>query len=315
MFSARQGFGSAGFSGPAIVTGGTSYVDGAYTVRVFNSDDNLTISGNELNFDYFMVGAGGPGVFNIDPSVFYGGSSGGQNKNGTTVLSPGTYSITIGQMASTSPTLRQTVFSSVQTALGGSGSTTLKGADGFNGFLGGNGYSSGTTKSGGGGAGDGQSGAATTSIVSGNGGDGVTTNVSGVTSSTTSITIGAGSKTFTVASGLWWQSGMAVQVYYNGTNYMWGKVTSYSGTTLVINVFKFVGSGTRTSWTIRRAFGGGGAGNTTGAGSGYLGYGGGGGGAGINSAAAPNSGGGAIGNDNTDGAAGIVMIRYLTPTP
>lgn len=70
------------------------------------------------------------------------------------------------------------------------------------------------------------------------------------TTSTTSNSIATGSKTFTVAS-----SGLDISVgdgalAQSGTMAMFGLVTSYSGTTLVINVSQTVGSGTLASWTI-----------------------------------------------------------------
>jgi len=67
--------------------------------------------------------------------------------------------------------------------------------------------------------------------------------------STTSNTIGTGTKTFTVASGLniTAQDGVTAS---SGPNQLIGLVTSYSGTTLVINVLQTIGSGTYTAWSI-----------------------------------------------------------------
>lgn len=67
--------------------------------------------------------------------------------------------------------------------------------------------------------------------------------------STTSNTIGLGTITFTVAAGL----NIAVNNYgtaTSGTNSMSGLVVSYSGTTLVMNMTTFVGSGTYATWVI-----------------------------------------------------------------
>jgi hypothetical protein len=69
------------------------------------------------------------------------------------------------------------------------------------------------------------------------------------TTSSSSVTIGTGSKTFTVASGLSWSAGHPV-IAISGSNFMDGTVTSYSSTTLVINVTSVLGSGTYSSWTI-----------------------------------------------------------------
>lgn len=73
-----------------------------------------------------------------------------------------------------------------------------------------------------------------------------------VTTSTTSNTIGLGGKTFTVASALPIVIGQGV-VATSGTNTMFGLVTSYVGTTLVINMTSFVGSGTYTSWVLQNS--------------------------------------------------------------
>lgn len=75
--------------------------------------------------------------------------------------------------------------------------------------------------------------------------------------STTSNNIGTGSKTFTVASGLGFVPGIYVCIAITAsaqTNYMLGTVTSYSSTTLVVNVDTAAGSGTGvTTWTISPA--------------------------------------------------------------
>ena len=73
--------------------------------------------------------------------------------------------------------------------------------------------------------------------------------------SASSVSIGSGTKTFTVSSGKGFSTGMWVVVADAAlptTNYMAGTVTSYSGTTLVISVPAngYAGSGTITSWTI-----------------------------------------------------------------
>lgn len=83
------------------------------------------------------------------------------------------------------------------------------------------------------------------------------TNVSQVTNvlhtaSSTTNTIGAGTKTFTVPSGLGFFPGeyTLIQDSANSNNYMLGRVTSYSGTTLVFNSITTAGSGTKSNWTI-----------------------------------------------------------------
>lgn len=83
------------------------------------------------------------------------------------------------------------------------------------------------------------------------------TNVSTITNlihtaSSTSNTIGTGTKTFTVPSGLGFQVGQYVLIQQNGNtaNFMSGRVTSYTGTSLVVSVTNTGGSGTLSNWTI-----------------------------------------------------------------
>lgn len=70
--------------------------------------------------------------------------------------------------------------------------------------------------------------------------------------STTSMTIGTGSKSFTVQTGLNFTVGQTVKVGYDGTKYMTGTVTSYNSGTgaMVVNVTSVVGSGTHPTWSV-----------------------------------------------------------------
>lgn len=74
--------------------------------------------------------------------------------------------------------------------------------------------------------------------------------------STTSITIGTGSKTFTTAASV---AGFIVGNYVrinsaaNNANYMYGQITSYSSTTLIVNITNIGGSGAHTDWNITLA--------------------------------------------------------------
>jgi len=69
--------------------------------------------------------------------------------------------------------------------------------------------------------------------------------------STTSNSIGTGAKTFTVAAGKQFAAGQYVLVQRTGTSdYMWGTVTSYTTTSLVLSIQLTAGSGTYTTWTI-----------------------------------------------------------------
>jgi len=71
--------------------------------------------------------------------------------------------------------------------------------------------------------------------------------------STTSNTIGTGSKTFTVESAKPYQAGTPLRIAdasAPSTNFMDTIVTSYSGTTLVVDSVGYAGSGTFTSWNV-----------------------------------------------------------------
>lgn len=70
--------------------------------------------------------------------------------------------------------------------------------------------------------------------------------------STTSITIGTGSKTFTTQSSKQFQAGQTLKIVStaNTANFMIGDVTSYSATSLVMNITSTGGSGTFADWNI-----------------------------------------------------------------
>jgi hypothetical protein len=70
------------------------------------------------------------------------------------------------------------------------------------------------------------------------------------TTSVTSNTIGNGSKTFTVDANLSYITLQEVLIVFNASNHMHGTVTSYSGTTLVVDIKHNTGSGTYTLWSI-----------------------------------------------------------------
>lgn len=80
-----------------------------------------------------------------------------------------------------------------------------------------------------------------------------TFNTDWTTTSTTNLTIGTGTKVFTVASSSLdiTVGDYVVAAYTSGTsNYMSGTVVSYVGTTLTINVTFTNGSGTYANWTL-----------------------------------------------------------------
>lgn len=72
--------------------------------------------------------------------------------------------------------------------------------------------------------------------------------------SNTSLTIGTGSKSLTVQTGLNFTAGQPIRVGHDGQNFMSGTVTSYNSGTgaLVVNVTSVVGSGTFDTWSAHR---------------------------------------------------------------
>jgi hypothetical protein len=70
--------------------------------------------------------------------------------------------------------------------------------------------------------------------------------------STTSVSVGSGLKTFTTQAGLAYLVGVPIRATSSGapTTFMQGTVNSYSGTTLVIDVNETGGVGTRTDWNL-----------------------------------------------------------------
>jgi hypothetical protein len=70
--------------------------------------------------------------------------------------------------------------------------------------------------------------------------------------STTSLLIGAGAKTLTIQSGKAFATNQYVVIYEtsNVANAMLAQVTSYSGTSLVVNAIATGGSGTHSDWSI-----------------------------------------------------------------
>lgn len=81
----------------------------------------------------------------------------------------------------------------------------------------------------------------------------VITSTPWTTTSTTSNAIAQGMKTFTVGAGKLFQAGDLVKAQKTSDSgfYMFGPVSSYSGTTLILDVRDTMGSGTITSWDIR----------------------------------------------------------------
>lgn len=79
-------------------------------------------------------------------------------------------------------------------------------------------------------------------------------------SSSSSVLIGTGAKTFTVSTGKSFQPGMYLVIAdasAPSTNSMWGQVASYSGATLAVQVIAVRGAGTLSSWLISQSAPGG----------------------------------------------------------
>lgn len=114
---------------------------------------------------------------------------------------------------------------------------------------------------GGGGGGGGALGAGQTTTPNGGyGGNGyVLTTLYPTVTSSTSNTIGTGTKTFIVATDLHYVANQNLRIG-NGSNYMYGLVTSYTGPILVFECWFVSGSGTFSSWTINNMYAGGGGG-------------------------------------------------------
>jgi len=78
----------------------------------------------------------------------------------------------------------------------------------------------------------------------------ISTQAGWATSSTSSVTIGTGTKSFTVPTGLSITAGQSALALYDVDNYMTGTVTSYAAGTLTLNITAIVGAGTFTSWSL-----------------------------------------------------------------
>lgn len=310
--------------------------------------------------DYLVVAGGGggggasaPGP--ADQRYGGGGGAGGFRQITSATLSTGVaYPITIGAGGTGNPATagNNSIFNDAIAAGGGRGGNSAPAGAGSGGSGGGGiggttqlaggagntpatipaqGFSGGTGQGGGAGGG----GAAGAGIFwqgnspylgTGEGGPGEVTNISiGTVISNSSVTIGSGSKTFTVPAGLAITAGTWIRAFNDSNNYMYGTVTSYSGTSLTINVpansgatntwLRFNGTGTLSSWTISVAFAGGGGGSAPTGGTLYgntIGGGGNGGSPSIAGTAGTANMGGGGGADNAggkSGGSGIVILR------
>jgi hypothetical protein len=74
--------------------------------------------------------------------------------------------------------------------------------------------------------------------------------------SASSVAIGTGAKSFTVSAGKSYLGGMWLMIADTAapsTNWMYGQITSYSGTALVMNITVIGGSGTKSSWVLSQS--------------------------------------------------------------
>ncbi len=258
---------------PSSATGGTITTSGAYTIHTFNAPGSytFTVPGN-INVDYIVVG-GGAGGGGADGTGGGGGGAGGL-LSGSTALSPGNYTVTVG--------------------VGGTA-----GAAGSSGTLGGNGGSSSFNSvnvSGGGGGGRGIS-TASNGLSGGSGGGSGSTGTGGSGTAGQGNNGGNGSGTYGGGGG-----GAGTVGGSNGVGGA-GTASSISG----ISVTYTGGGGAGTGSSAAGQPGGSGGGGT----------GGGSGGVATNGTNGLGGGGGGarwLQNGGTGGS-GIVIVRYLTPTP
>lgn len=284
-----------------------------------------------VSVDYLVVAGGGSGACGGA-----GGAGAGGLLSGTlTALLSTAYTLTIGAGGAgvTNNALAgnngsASTFSTISpTGGGGGGCVSVSSGNGKNGGSGGGAWNTGTggtgisgqgfAGGGGGGSdtfGGGGAGAAATTV---DGANGVVNSITGTQTSSSSVAIGTGSKTFTVASGLSYSAGQPIRVQYDASNYMDGRVTSYSSTSLVVDVRKTLGSGTYSSWSIDYMYAGGGGGqvNVSTVGKGGSGGGGNGGNNANGEAGVANFGGGSGGNGGTgvttsqNGGSGVVILK------
>ena len=350
-------------------TGGTIYDITGYRVHVFNSSDTFATTASwpsGRTIEYVVVAGGGGGV--TSSSAYNGGggaggllsttgstrpvNSAGSTPSGVTATASTNYAVTIGGGGSLSSNGANSSIvggaisaTSIGGGAGGSGETGSAGAAGGSGGGGGNGGIGGAGTAGQGndggvgsgekssaGAGAGGGAGAVGGENSTRGGAGLVSTLLTTTSDSEQTINDFDTYTFTVAAGLWFQTYQAVIVSQTSdiSNYAFGVVVSYVGTTLVCRLRAATVPGTFSDWTISLVMAGGGPGAqegesplaSAGGGAGCLGNGG-----NFMQDASPNSGAG--GGDITyaspqspyppgytytgAGGSGVVMIKYAYP--
>lgn len=121
---------------PPKISGGTVFQDATYIYHLIDSSGNIQVLQSITNMLIIVVGGGASGTYPGSSSLGAGGSGGGYNF-GTTNISPGTYTVTIGagggySFNSNSISGTSSSFSGVS-ASGGSGANAGSGSNGVNG--------------------------------------------------------------------------------------------------------------------------------------------------------------------------------------
>ena len=112
-----------------VVTGGTVSSDGAYTIRTFESDGNLTVTGGTLtNVQYLLIAGGGEAAFPTSTYVAGGGAGGAITDIVT--ISAGSYPVTIGAPGNNSSFMNSTAIGGGQGGFYGNGSSGGSGGGG-----------------------------------------------------------------------------------------------------------------------------------------------------------------------------------------
>jgi len=210
--------------------------------------------GIETNTNQFKIGNGST-PWN---SLAYGGIAGGPGATGATGIGATGATGVQGPVGSTGATGIQGPIGSTG-ATGPIGSTGATGATGLTGSTGSTGQTGATGLTGSTGPTGATGPTGSTGLTGQQGATGLTgaTGDRYLTTSGSSQTIGTGTKTFLVSSGLSYSPGQQVIAANDSNNYMTGIVVVYDGNspgggfgTLTINATVAVGSGTPTSWSI-----------------------------------------------------------------